>query len=159
LSTGTGCLRYRFGKLRSKDRLALWLQHVCLCLAEPDPQARESVLVCSDATLRLKPPPDARAVLESVLDLYRQGLERPLHFFPESSLEYVNKRRGAADERRALAAARSRWEGNDFQAGEGEDPYFQRCFEGIDPLDTEFKSLSRRLYDPFRECVREERSA
>ena len=34
-SPSTGCLRYRFGKLRAKDHLELWLQHLALCLAAP----------------------------------------------------------------------------------------------------------------------------
>jgi exodeoxyribonuclease V gamma subunit len=153
----SGCLRYRFGKLRPKDRLDLWLRHLGLCLARPETQTCESVLVCSDCTLRLKRPADGRSILESVLDVFRQGLERPLRFFPESSLEYAKALRIKGGERQALAAARSRWEGSDFSRGEGDDPYHQRCFEGVDALDAEFKAFSRRLFDPFLECAREER--
>jgi exodeoxyribonuclease V gamma subunit len=107
--------------------------------------------------LRLKRPADGRSILESVLDVFRQGLERPLRFFPESSLEYAKALRIKGGERQALAAARSRWEGSDFSRGEGDDPYHQRCFEGVDALDAEFKAFSRRLFDPFLECAREER--
>jgi exodeoxyribonuclease V gamma subunit len=156
--TDSGYRRYRFGKLRPKDRLELWLQHVGVCLAEPGKHACQSTLVCTDVTLRLKRPPDCRSVLEEFLAVYRQGLERPLHFFPESSLAYAQALRNTSCERQALAAGRSRWEGSEFYPGEGDDLYYRRCFESIDPLDEEFGELSRRLFDPFWECASEERA-
>ena len=153
-----GVLRWRFGKLRAKDRLELWLQHVGVCVGEFGKRACESLLVCTDLALRLKRAPDGKSVFEECLSVYRQGLERPLRFFPESSLEYAKTLRKTSCERQALAAARSRWEGSEFYPGEGDDPYYRRCFETIDPLDTEFRELSRRLFDPLLECASEERA-
>lgn len=154
-----GCLRYRFGKLRAKDHLDLWLRHLALCLAEPGPDLRESVLVCTDRTLRLKRATDSRAVLEDLLELYRRGLEQPLCFFPKSSLAYAHARRKPSSEARALGSARIAWEGSEAHPGEGTDPYFRRCFETLDPLGAEFMDLSRRVFDPLLDCADGETSA
>ena len=148
-----GCLRYRFGKLRAKDHLDLWLRHLALCLAEPARGRRESELVCTDRTLRLKQVADSRAVLEDLLGLYRRGLEQPLFFFPKSSLEYAWMLRKWSSEARALGAARTAWEGSEAHPGEHTDPYFRRCFETLDPLGVEFMELSRRVFDPLLDCA------
>ncbi|MGE5255766.1 MAG: hypothetical protein ACM3KE_03790, partial [Hyphomicrobiales bacterium] len=154
-----GCLRYRFGKLRAKDHLDLWLQHLALCLAEPGYDCQESVMVCTDRTLRLKHVADSRSVLEDLLELYRRGLEQPLCFFPKSALEYARARRRPTSEARALGSARTVWEGSDAHRGEGTDPYFRRCFENLDPLGAEFMELSQRVFDPLLDCAENERSA
>jgi exodeoxyribonuclease V gamma subunit len=154
-----GCLRYRFGKLRARDHLNLWLQHLALCLAWPGPGLRESVMVGTDGTLRLKHVADSRAVLEDLLELYRRGLEQPLCFFPKSSLEYARSMRKWSSAARALGSARTAWEGSEAHRGEIEDPYFQRCFETIDPLGAEFVQLSRRVFDPLLDCAVSEASA
>jgi exodeoxyribonuclease V gamma subunit len=146
---GTGCLRYRFGKLRAKDHLELWLQHLVLSLAAPGRAECESVFVCTDRTLRLKRMADSRAVLEDLVGGYRQGLERPLCFFPQSSLEYARTLRTSSSQRRALGSARTIWDGSEPHEGERTDPYYRRCFETIDPLGAEFTELSRRVFDPL----------
>jgi exodeoxyribonuclease V gamma subunit len=145
----TGCRRFRFGKLRAKDHLELWLQHLALCLAAPDKGECESVFVCTDRTLRLKRVGDSRGVLEALLAVYRQGLERPLCFFPKSSLAYALALRASSSRRRALGSARAAWDGSEPHGGENADPYYRRCFETIDPLGEEFQELSRRVFGPL----------
>ncbi|MFO7708959.1 MAG: exodeoxyribonuclease V subunit gamma [Desulfobacterales bacterium] len=148
---GSGCLRYRFGRLRARDVIDLWLQHLALCLtAGPDP-ACGSAMVCTDQTLRLAPTAQSREVLEDLLRLYRQGIEAPLAFFPQSSLAYAQA--AGRSGRLALGAARSVWEGSDRRPGEGADPYYRRCFEASDPLGDEFVLLSRRVFDPLLACA------
>ncbi len=155
--TGNGCLRYRFGKLRAKDHLELWLLHLALCLARPENDECESVFVCTDRTLRLKRVPDSRIVFETLLGIYRKGLERPLCFFPKSSLEYARTLRETSAPNRAMGAARSIWDGNEIQTGEGADPYYRRCFESGDPLGGEFEELSRQIFDPLLDVASSER--
>jgi exodeoxyribonuclease V gamma subunit len=148
---GNGCLRYRFAKIRARDVIELWLQHLALCLNTEGNDTCESVMVGRDQTLRLSAAADSRAALEDLLSLYRQGIEMPLAFFPESSLAYA--RAIDRSEYKALAAARSAWEGSDLRPGEGADPYLRRCFEASDPLGEEFARLSRRVFDPILACA------
>jgi exodeoxyribonuclease V gamma subunit len=157
--TETGCLRYRFGKLRARDHLDLWLQHLALCLAVPGRGQCESVFVCTDRTLRLTRVAGSLAVFEELLGGYREGLERPLCFFPESSLDYARALRAFSSQRRALGSARTVWDGSTPQEGESADPYYRRCFETIDPLGAEFQELSRRVFDPLLDAAGWEKSA
>jgi exodeoxyribonuclease V gamma subunit len=156
--SSSGCLRYRFGKLRAKDLLEIWLQHLAYCLSPPAIGEIESVFVCTDRTLQLKEVSDSSAVIAGLLDIYRQGLERPLCFFPQASLEYASVLRGSSSGR-ALEAARSIWDGSDLHPGEKSDPYYRRCFETIDPLGIEFKTLSRQVFDPLLDHATIEKSA
>ena len=155
----TGCLRYRFGKLRAKDQLGLWLQHLAFCLAAPGKDECQSVFVCTDRTLRLKRVADSRPLLEELLAVYRQGLERPLCFFPKTSLAYALALRASASPRRALGAARAAWNGSEPHEGESADPYYRRCFETIDPLGEEFQELSRRVFGPLLDGAEWEKAA
>jgi hypothetical protein len=52
-----------------------------------------------------------------------------------------------------MGAARFVWDGNEKQTGEGEDPYYRRCFDSGDPLGVEFRELSRRIFDPLLEAA------
>jgi exodeoxyribonuclease V gamma subunit len=155
----TGCLRYRFGKLRAKDQLGLWLQHLAFCLAAPGKDECQSVFVCTDRTLRLKRVADSRPLLEELLAVYRQGLERPLCFFPKASLAYALALRASSSQRRALGAARAAWDGSEPHEGESADPYYRRCFETIDPLGEEFQELSRRVFGPLLDSAEWEKAA
>jgi exodeoxyribonuclease V gamma subunit len=157
--TDSGCLRYRFGKLRPRDQLELWLLHLALCLERPEHSELESVFVCTDRCLHLKRIPNSRVVLETLLDIYRKGLERPLCFFSMSSLEYARTLRATSSPRRAMAAARNIWDGNGKQPGERADPYYRRCFDTNDPLGEEFQELSRKIFDPLLAAARMERPA
>jgi hypothetical protein len=58
-----------------------------------------------------------------------------------------------------LASARRVWDGSDLHPGESADPYHRRCFEAIDPLDSEFRTLSLRVFDPLLDCAQIEKSA
>jgi len=155
--SGNACLRYRFGKLRAKDQLELWLHHLALCMAAPLEGEFESLFVCTDHTLVLKRIPNSFDVVGDLLAVYREGLERPLCFFPDSSLEYARVVRTSSSPSRAVGSARSIWDGNEPHPGEGADPYYRRCFETIDPLGSEFKDLSRRVFDPLLDHARIEK--
>jgi exodeoxyribonuclease V gamma subunit len=154
-----GCLGFRFGRLRAKDQLEIWLHHLALCQAATGVGKLESVFVGTDHTLRLKHVPDGLAVMKDLLAIYRQGLERPLCFFPNAGLEYASMLRASSSPSRALGSARSIWDGSDLHPGESADPYFQRCFESIHPLNAEFQELSRRVFDPLLEYASIERAS
>ncbi len=156
--TEHGCRQSRFGRLRAKDHLELWLQHLVLCLAAPGNGNCESVLVCTDRTLRLKRVLNSRTVIEELLGIYREGLSRLLCFFPNSSLEYARTLRATSSPSQAMGSARSIWDGNEMQPGESADPYYRRCFETGDPLGLEFEDLSRRVFDPLLEVASSERA-
>jgi len=49
----------------------------------------------------------------------------------------------------AIHAARKKWAGSDFSRGESEDPYFERCFGKMDPLDEVFEDTATEIFLPL----------
>ncbi|GFE60609.1 exodeoxyribonuclease V subunit gamma [Geobacter sp. AOG2] len=141
-------LRYRCARLRSRDRLALWIEHLALCCAPAHGYPRESLLVCRDSMLSLPPLEDAARLLEDLLDIYGSGLRCPLPFFPETSYSFLKK--GQQEAQRS-------WFGAPFSRlkPESADPAFTFCFGRNNPLEDTFEQLAERVFGPFLTVARE----
>jgi exodeoxyribonuclease V gamma subunit len=134
---------YRCAKLKAKDEIRLWIEHLALNAFAPAGYPRESLLVMKDATVRFSPVAGAREILASLLDCYWRGLGLPLRFFPASSLEYILT--GCQLER-----ALKKWESSFRYTGEAEDPHFRLCFgREEEPLNPDFEACARELLDPL----------
>ena len=153
-----GLLLYRFAKANPKDMLHFWIKSlVCAALA-PDTYKEKSVLVARDGCWELPQIPDASQLLESLLELYWQGLSFPLHFFSKSSWAYgqsalvKNKSPEAA-----LRDARAVWTGDEYVTGESQDPYYALCFTATenDPLNDDFIQRSIEVYGPVFGLIKE----
>ena len=137
-------LHYRLAKLKMKDQMRGWIEHLVLNQADHPGYPRESCLVMVDGTKNFAPVPDAALCLENLLNRYWQGLSMPLRFFPRSSLAYAMKEN--------LDAARKEWRDdtyNDRPPGEGSDPAIRRCFGTVEPFDDEFRALAVELLSPM----------
>ncbi len=102
-------LRWRCATMKGKDRLTLWCEHLVLNTLKLPGYPRESLLICTDLTLALPPLDNAPELLADLVELYREGLCRPLHFFPQSSWLYLKegmaKADGALERNRLLAVS------------------------------------------------------
>ncbi len=136
-------IRGRCAKLKARDRIRAWIEHLVLNAVADEGYPRESVLCMRDGTECFSPVAGATDLLLLLLDRYRAGLCQPLHFYPESSLAYANKQEWN------LARARQRWEGSEYVSGEGRDPYFDLCFGKTDPFAADFDQLARELLGPL----------
>ena len=160
-----GLVHYRYAKLKAKDRLRIWIEHLCLSSAAPAGYPPTAILLACDATVAIAPVPDSLAILEQLLAIYRRGMSAPLPFFPESALEYARKANDPKKAAKALGDARKKWHGSEDYPGEKGDPYYQRCFGDEEPLGEEFMALSRMVYDPLlahsseKKVKREEKEA
>jgi exodeoxyribonuclease V gamma subunit len=145
---GERLLRYRCARIRARDRLVLWIEHLALCCAGTGGYPRESLLVCRDSMLSLPPLEDASRLLRELLDIYGSGLRRPLPFFPEASFGFLGKGR---------QEAKRCWYGAPFSRlrPESADPAFALCFGRNDPLDDEFMALAERIYAPLLAVAQE----
>ena len=144
-------VRWRCAAMKAKDRLAIWVEHLLLNVLSPPGYPRESLLICKDMTLSLAPLPNAAAILGDLLELYREGLGRPLPFFPQVSWLYLAS---------GMDKAQGRWTGNDHAPypAEAADPAYSVCFGEINPLDREFEELARRVFEPLRTIAVEEKT-
>jgi exodeoxyribonuclease V gamma subunit len=149
-----GVCRRRFATIKVKDRLSAWIRHLVLNLVEGLPErSRRSVVVGlvgarspgpQWAATGFGPVSGAESLLLDLLERYRQGLLRPLPFFPETSWAYVralHTRNGS--EQKALQAARRVYEGSEHIRGDRQEPHAGLCFRNQDPLETE----------AFRDCA------
>jgi exodeoxyribonuclease V gamma subunit len=147
-----GYIYMRYAKRKAKDLLKLWIYHLIYCEVKPENLPGDSFLICKDKTQKFSRPSSPQKTLEALLDLFRQGLTKPVHFFPETSLEYVQQSQNEKITRQsALARAKFNWVGDEYKYkhGESEDPYYQRCFENMDPIDEAFEEIAKRVYEPL----------
>jgi exodeoxyribonuclease V gamma subunit len=145
-------LRWRCATMKGKDRLTLWCEHLILNSLKPAGYPRESRLVCTDLTLTLPPLDHAAELLADLVALYRDGLCRPLHFFPQASWLYLTE---------GMAKAEERWNGRDHSPSpaESSDPSLALCFAGQNVLDDEFTELAQRFYGPLQAAAVEVKTA
>jgi exodeoxyribonuclease V gamma subunit len=142
-------VRFRCAQVKAKDRLRAWVEHLVLNCVGAGEYPRESILIGSDATLGFGAIEECREILEALVARYWEGLCHPVHFFPAASFEYATKVANPVTAERALDAARSKWEGNDFVPGEAADPYYRLCFKNVDPLDEIFAALALEVFEPL----------
>jgi exodeoxyribonuclease V gamma subunit len=145
-------VRWRCATMKGRDRLALWCEHLLLNTLKPAGYPRESLLICSDRTLTLPQLENAAELLSDLLALYREGLCRPLHFFPQASWLYLKE---------GLTSAEGRWNGTDHSPApaESSEPSLALCFSGQNVLDDQFKQLAERVYGPLQAMPIEEKTA
>jgi len=144
---------YRYGKLKAKDHIRIWLGHLIINSLPNDALPRHSLLIGANGTFEYQPINDSLTILPGLLEhFYWQGLKHPLYFFPESSMTYVEKIFQGKTESEAFEQAWNTWHGNDFAKGEKADDYYQLCFGHWEttPLENEsFKKLARQFFEPL----------
>ena len=152
----TGRIQARFADRKAGDLLTAWVAHLLLNIDPPAGCAPVTTLVNRDTVTRFKALAHAETVLNTLLDVYWEGLSMPLHFFPETAWAYSRMyfEKGRVAEK-ALDAARKKWLGDAYYRGEIQNPYNRRCFENADPLDQRFRELAERIYYPIFEHLTE----
>jgi exodeoxyribonuclease V gamma subunit len=146
-----GLTLVKFVKKKPRDLLDAWICHLGLCCSE---HMRPTILIFRDSAVRFHPVQQAERIMAELLSVYWEGLQVPVHFFPETSHEFadlvINRSR---QPEHALQAAEKKWEGNDYTRGESQDPYIDLCFRHADPFDETFQGLALSVFTPlFEHC-------
>jgi exodeoxyribonuclease V gamma subunit len=147
-----GLVRFRAANVKPKDRLRLWVEHLALSCAATAGHPRTSLLLGRDQGFRYRGPSDSREQLCRLLDLYWEGLRRPVPLLPAASLEYARRWMDPKTRDGALVAAHRKWAGSDFDQGEpaeGQDAYNALCFRDVDPLGDDFLRRSLEILAPL----------
>ena len=146
--------------LWSVDALSPWMMLRAWCahlLLNTDAKApsHHTHLVDVEGVVSFPPEDDALSKLSRLVDLYCEGLCRPLPFFPRSAWAYVLAPRAP------LAGAYKVWQRSPYGPAQGEsaDPFFALAFrDRLDTaLDSEFESLASLVFGVAAETVREVR--
>ncbi|MBN2731790.1 MAG: exodeoxyribonuclease V subunit gamma [Balneolaceae bacterium] len=160
-------LFYRFGKLRAKDRIELWIKHLLFQIERPDNhsgttrlftfEGHESVEVTVLPSLA-----NSHKLLTSLLNYYWMGLQKSINFFPESSFAYAEMlSREGKDKEDAMKAAERKWINNYSYINEGKDAY-NRCLIGSiksledSYIEEKFKNISTSFWNPFLKVLNKE---
>jgi exodeoxyribonuclease V gamma subunit len=151
--TAQGLLHFRPARLAAKDKLRLWVEHLALCA---DGVAASSLHVAVDRcfTLKALQPVEAQRHLLRLIELYDEGLRRPIPLYPGASLEYVSKLKGDETDK-ALLAANKKWQSSEYARGDNDDPWIAMAFRDQDPFSTEFEVLAREVLLPLQACVKQ----
>jgi exodeoxyribonuclease V gamma subunit len=146
-----GLVQYRFSNVKARDLLKLWLCHLLNNRCAIHGSDKRGLLLGKDEGFTFDPLPHDDKSLEELVLIFEKGLVKPVHFFPETSLAFaraVIERNGSPEA--AMGAARRVWQGDgEYWAGESDDAYYRRCFEGQDPLDDEFRELALTVFEPL----------
>ena len=154
-------LHYRYARVKARDRLTVWINHLVLnsvmaetyphtsMLAGLEPKKKHEALWTA---WEYSPVENSKEILEALLKKYWEGLKNPLHFFPETSWTYAHtmleKNKSEED---AINSARKIWKKTDYSRGECEDPYYQLCFGNTNPLDSEFQRIAKEVFQSLLE--------
>jgi len=148
-----GYIHIRYARQRVKDLLKAWIYHLIYCHTAPPEYESNSYLICRDSAVYFEPLAESLPLLEALLQVYRQGLEIPIHFFPDSSFEFSEQLlKKMQPETTALLRAGKKWIGSEFYKfsnGESSDPYYDLCFRRLDPLDDEFRKMALIIFEPL----------
>jgi exodeoxyribonuclease V gamma subunit len=146
-----GLLQARYANQRAQDLIRAWIYHLVFCEAAPKELPPKSVIIFKNAAWQFKPLENHLQILMDLFNMFKSGLEKPLHFFPGSSLEYVQQEQVKSKSKTtALTQARKKWQGSGgYVRGESEDLYYDICFKMTDPLDQAFEEVSKAVFGPL----------
>lgn len=148
----SGLIRERYDDARARDYLDGWIAHLFVNAMAPPGVTPQTIWHSRDGHYVLPPIDDARERLEALLKLYREGLRRPIHFFPKSAWKYVS-------EDDSLSKAANAWRTTRFnEHGEDRDPAYRLALRGVDdPLDGEFTECAKAVFQPLLDVIADDR--
>jgi len=142
-------LRWRCAGLKGKDRLSIWIDHLLLNSVKQSGFPRSSMMISNNLILELPPLDNAGEILTDLVELYAEGMRRPLPLFPQSSWIFLTDGMGKAE-------INWRGEQNLDRPGESSNPSIAFCFgDEEEPLDYEFCQLANRVYTTIRNIAAE----
>lgn len=147
--TSGGLLDYSLGKIPDTRLLDLWIRHLLLNIAGEEGVAPVSRWLSGEGLVILHPVSDAQSRLAELLELYWQGLCRPLPLFPRSARRYATSLREDKPRELCLQRARQKWFGGYQGFAEYDNPYYRLAFPDGEVLDDEFEALSEQVFTPL----------
>lgn len=141
-------ISYSPGRLRMKDFLSIWINHLILNIAQGEAHPKKSILIGKDGKWFFDTVAYADEILQTLIQYYSLGLTKPLKFFQRSSWAYAlalwqkNKSRDVA-----LKEAQRAWKGhgNDFIPPDSKNLTYKICFDNIYPIDDEFQKTAEDI--------------
>ena len=139
-----GLVLHRFDEMRAVDYLTAWITHLFLNAYAPANAVHQTIWYSRNGSVRLAPVSDANLQLQTLLSMYRSGLQKPLPFYPKSAWEFVSTGFN-------LAKAENRWHGGlSEERGEKQNPAYRLALRGQEnSLDDAFEHCARAVFEPM----------
>jgi exodeoxyribonuclease V gamma subunit len=150
---GDTLLHYRLTRLKMKDFVRIWIEHLARNLTEQTPALLFGKEGDEIAAYEFPPMENAHEVLTDLFAIYWSGLAEPLRLFPRSSWTFVERICAGKDRGGARYLAGKDWNSNesdDKSRGERDDPYIKLAFRNRDDvLDEEWEGISLSVLGPI----------
>jgi exodeoxyribonuclease V gamma subunit len=155
----SGLLHYRLAIVKPKDILGLWISHLILSYLKPKGIQLNSRLVIQQKVTKnnkslienkcvtLNYVSNAEEILLDLLDIFFEGIHRPIPFFQLSSYAYAKSELNPGTRGNSDTAFKNAWSSSEKYKGDDIDPYHQQFFDA-EPLTEEAKLLSLKIYEP-----------
>jgi exodeoxyribonuclease V gamma subunit len=153
-SPDNGQYLWRYSQLKSSDLVRAWLYHLFLDSVAPAEWSRVTHVGGRDKNVSFTALENGDDLFADVLDLYWQGMEAPLPFFPAASQTFYESEDRELGNEHAMLKARQKWLGSDYSRGEADDPYHQLCYSGREPLTDDFSRFAKSFFKPLSEWCR-----
>ncbi|HEX6982261.1 MAG TPA: exodeoxyribonuclease V subunit gamma [Balneolaceae bacterium] len=146
---------YRFGSLRGKDCVELWIKHLIYLSSKPEDYSSVTHMITSDSgSVSLKTMADVEnpeGILRSLLELYEEGICKPLMFFPETSFRYAELIENEKTPDKAAKSCYKKWKDPYSPVSlDGDDTYNLFVMGDKDPTeDPLFRKHARDFWQPF----------
>ncbi|MCP4297009.1 MAG: exodeoxyribonuclease V subunit gamma [Proteobacteria bacterium] len=156
-------LNHRHSRVKVKDRIRGWLEHLVINYLKPDGYPRTSILIGKNGKedkveiFQMDPIEDPKKPLIDLIAIYHSGLSRTPAFFPRSADSYMEAYLKAIEKvdepvacQKARKSAMSTWDGFQEVQGEAEDRYFKLFFENQSLFeDTQFEANIQNILFPI----------
>ncbi len=128
----SGLVRYRCGSVRAQDRLAGWIDHLCLAVCSDSQNTHLIGLDKREGVQHLVFSPldreYAKHQLTLLLEIYYAGLNQPFAYFPGTVMAGVEAGIKGKEPEAIYAAMQKRFEDGYQFTGEGSDCYISRVW-------------------------------
>jgi exodeoxyribonuclease V gamma subunit len=147
-------VRYRYWNINPKEWIRTWITHLVLNHSCENKTPKESYLIGLEkeeyVQYQILPPENPENILQDLVKLYKEGMQKPLPFFPDTSWGYafwlLTKKK---EESESFEKAIKFWEGNPYKPGEAEDPYNRLCFNDRQFKKIRFQEIAARFFGPL----------
>ena len=155
-----GLVRIKTGGIKGKDILALWVDHLCYCIAHGT-HLNSTLFGQANGIYFEEVPSDfAYRKLTELIELYEQGLQTPLPFFIQSAFGWcaeVNSEQNDCfvladlDPKARAAGQKVALEifNNSRGFAEGSDPYISRVVDNLEDIWPQFEEIAFKIFKPI----------
>ena len=91
--------------------------------------------------------------LNLLVRYFIKGLSSPLAFFQKTIIAYLDSIHKDVSPELSLLKAIKCWHSSDFNLGEYDDPYIQKCFKHTDLVDTDFIQIGSDIICPVLDSI------